>query len=206
VSGARDQKRFLDIVGAFGPRVRAASELGDVLANTEPNTNVDTVPVEFFDQVRSSMRSKGISTRAMAEARGVTYGGLGQFSFAPSRTLLGEYAELLDDSGLREIVESDLFWDRIVSVDAAGTDEVFDLTVPGPASWLADGIVSHNSGALEQDADVVLFIYRDEVYNPDSPDKGTVEILLSKHRNGPVGRLKLTFLQNYTKFASYTGV
>jgi replicative DNA helicase len=62
------------------------------------------------------------------------------------------------------------------------------------------------SGAIEQDADLVLFIYRDEVYNPDSPDKGTVEVLLSKHRNGPVGRLKLTFLQNYTKFANYTGV
>jgi replicative DNA helicase len=62
------------------------------------------------------------------------------------------------------------------------------------------------SGAIEQDADLVIFIYRDEVYNPDSPDKGTVEILLSKHRNGPVGRLKLTFLQNYTKFANYTGV
>ncbi|MEX0874962.1 MAG: replicative DNA helicase [Actinomycetota bacterium] len=61
------------------------------------------------------------------------------------------------------------------------------------------------SGALEQDADVVLFIYRDEVYNRDSTDKGTAEILLAKHRNGPVGRLKLTFLENYTKFASYMG-
>jgi replicative DNA helicase len=61
------------------------------------------------------------------------------------------------------------------------------------------------SGALEQDADVVLFIYRDEIYNRDSTDKGTAEILLAKHRNGPVGRLKLTFLENYTKFASYMG-
>ncbi len=61
------------------------------------------------------------------------------------------------------------------------------------------------SGALEQDADIVLFIYRDEVYNRDSTDKGTAEILLAKHRNGPVGRMKLTFLENYTKFASYMG-
>jgi replicative DNA helicase len=61
------------------------------------------------------------------------------------------------------------------------------------------------SGALEQDADVVLFIYRDEVYNRDSTDKGTAEIILAKHRNGPVGRMKLTFLENYTKFASYMG-
>jgi replicative DNA helicase len=61
------------------------------------------------------------------------------------------------------------------------------------------------SGAIEQDADVVMFIYRDEVYNPDSTDKGTAEIMLAKHRNGPVGRLKLTFLENYTKFANYMG-
>ena len=61
------------------------------------------------------------------------------------------------------------------------------------------------SGAIEQDADVVMFIYRDEVYNADSTEKGTAEILLAKHRNGPVGRLKLTFLENYTKFANYMG-
>jgi len=62
-----------------------------------------------------------------------------------------------------------------------------------------------DSGAIEQDADVVVFIYRDEVYNPDSPERGTAEILVAKHRNGPVGRLKLTFLENYTKFANYMG-
>jgi replicative DNA helicase len=112
----------------------------------------------------------------------------------------------LDDDGIREIANSDLFWDRVVSIESDGAHEVFDLTVPGSASWLADGVVSHNSGALEQDADVVMFIYRDEVYNRDSPDKGTAEIHVAKHRNGPVGHLKLTFLENYTKFANYTGV
>jgi replicative DNA helicase len=61
------------------------------------------------------------------------------------------------------------------------------------------------SGAIEQDADAVLFIYRDERYNQDSTEKGTAEIILAKHRNGPVGRLKLTFLENYTKFANYSG-
>jgi replicative DNA helicase len=56
------------------------------------------------------------------------------------------------------------------------------------------------SGALEQDADVVLFIYRDEVYNHDSPDKGTAEIIVGKQRNGPIGDCKLAFMQNYTRF------
>jgi replicative DNA helicase len=61
------------------------------------------------------------------------------------------------------------------------------------------------SGAIEQDADLILFIYRDEVYNPDSPDKGTAEIIISKQRNGPIGKVRMTFIGQYTKFENYTG-
>lgn len=59
------------------------------------------------------------------------------------------------------------------------------------------------SGAIEQDADLVIFIYRDEVYNEDSPDKGTAEIIIGKQRNGPIGSIRLTFLGEYTKFENY---
>jgi replicative DNA helicase len=202
VSGARDQRLFLERVGAFGPRRAGAEKLAQVLAVRRDGTNVDTLPVEFFEKVKASMAAHGVSHRAMSVARGTSYGGSSRFRFAPSRALMAEYAGLLEDETLLADAESDLFWDRVVEVIPSGEEEVFDLTVPGPASWLADGIVSHNSGAIEQDADMVMFLYRDEYYNPDSDDKGIAEVIIGKHRNGPTGKVQLAWLEQYTKFAS----
>jgi replicative DNA helicase len=200
VTGAEQQSLFLARVGAFGPRVAPAQRLAAYLAAVNANPNVDTLPLEAFEDVRVAMRERGVSTRRMAALRGTSYGGTAHFRFAPSRETLRSYADLLDSPAVRRWLESDLYWDRVVAVEPAGEEPVYDLTVPGPASWLADGIVSHNSGAIEQDADLILMIYREEVYEPNTPRKGIADIIITKQRNGPTGEVHLTFLGEYTRF------
>jgi len=202
ISGVTNQQRFLEVVGSHGPRIPQARRLERALAGRRPNTNVDTLPRKDFDRVRLLMRARGISQRRMVALRGTAYGGVSHFRFAPSRTMLLEYGELLNDDTLKARATSDLFWDRVVAIEPIGEEDIFDLTVPGPACWLADGIVSHNSGALEQDADLILFLYRQSVYKEElPPDEANIaEVIIGKQRNGPIGTVKVVFLPQYARF------
>jgi replicative DNA helicase len=199
VSGSVDQTRFLESVGAFGPRTGQAMKLNGALKVA--NTNVDTLPLETWQLVRAAMAAGGGTRRDVAAARGSS----ALFSFAPSRKTIASYAQVLNSVELSTAAQGDIFWDRVVSIEADGDEEVFDLTVPGPSCWLADGIVTHNSGQVEQDADLVVFIYRDEYYDKDSERPGEADLIIAKHRNGPVGDVVLTFQKEYPKFMNYAG-
>jgi replicative DNA helicase len=205
VTGSENQAKFLHIVGAFGPRREMAARLRTDLAGRKFNPNIDTLPHEIFLQVRSAMRDSGISIRRMAALRGTSCGGMSHFRFAPSRATIRSYAEILDNDDLRRQAETDLFWDTVVEISPQGEDDVFDLTVPGPSSWLADGIVTHNSGAIEQDADIVLLLHRPEYYDPnDQP--GIAEIIVAKNRNGATGTIKLQFEKKLTRFDNLAAI
>jgi replicative DNA helicase len=104
-----------------------------------------------------------------------------------------------DDPWLHDVATSDVLWDEIVGIDLLGPMPVFDATVPDLHNFVADGIVVHNS--LEQDADVVLFLYRNDVYHPeDRENEGIAEVIVAKHRNGPTGTVRLAFHNRFTRF------
>jgi replicative DNA helicase len=96
------------------------------------------------------------------------------------------------------VARSDVYWDQIETIEAEDEEEVYDLTVEGLHNFVADNIIVHNS--IEQDADIVMFIYRDDVYNQESEQKNIAKIIVAKHRNGPVGEVSLFFQASQTRF------
>lgn len=127
---------------------------------------------------------------------------LGDGSIGPVR--LARSAVAVEDRAPAALATSDVLWDAIVEITPLGEQPTFDATVEGTHNFIANGIFAHNS--LEQDADVVLFLYRDELYNAESADRGSAEVIVAKHRNGPTGKLQLAFLDHYTRFANMARV
>ncbi len=131
------------------------------------------------------------------------------------RDICAKIAESLKDELLSVWANSDLLWEEIKSITPAGEEEVFDITVPGCANFLANGIVAHNSGSIEAEADMVCFLYREAYYKmkeafntaeeeggdrPQRAEMEETEIIVGKHRNGPTGMVKVGFMAEYAKF------
>jgi replicative DNA helicase len=205
IHGAEHQRSFLERIGVAGERGAGVEPALAALADVTANPNVDTIPAEVRDLVVDELARIGMTQRGLAEALGEQYCGgylLGTESRprASSRRRLARIADATDSKALAALAQSDVFWDEVVEVVPVGERDVYDATVLGTHNFVADGIVVHNS--IEQDADVVMFLYRDEVYNADSQDKDTAEVIVAKHRAGPTGICRLVFLDYCTLFAN----
>jgi replicative DNA helicase len=188
----------------LGPGARVAlprrSEGHGEQSMTDSELARDTIPKEAWREiVVPAMASAGLTTRAMQQRLGTSYCGTALDKNGLSRDRAMRVADAVESDELGLLALSDVFWDEIVSIEPDGEEEVYDLTVNGLHNFVADDVIVHNS--IEQDADLVMFVYRDEYYNEESDQQGLAEIILSKHRNGPTGVEKLSFLKRYAKFA-----
>ncbi len=362
-------KTFAKEIAIFAKEEAVEKVLKSIEANAY-KTNYDTIPVEFWDDIK---RIKGEESWAsLARRSGIkNTSNIHVYKRSLKRSRFEQFAQALDDTWMNQLANSDIYWDEIISIEAVGLKQVYDLTIPETHNFIANDICVHNttfamnlaenaaidagvgvavfsmempaesltlrmlsslgrinqtkvrsgqldeddwprltsavsilneanifiddtpalsptemrarvrrlkrkhniglivvdylqlmqvkgssenrvneiseisrglkalakemnvpvvalsqlnrgleqrpnkrpvmsdlreSGAIEQDADLIVFIYRDEVYDEDSPDKGTAEIIIAKHRNGPLGVARLTFLGQYTKFENHVSI
>jgi replicative DNA helicase len=140
--------------------------------------------------------------RALSAGRSRKAGSLG--GNVMSRSTSASVAEKPDGEHQARLAFSDVLWDRIVSIVPQAEEDVFDITVAELHNFCVDDIVTHNSGAIEQEADMVSFLYRDAYYNPESaPEPDMTEFIIAKQRNGPTGTIKLRFIKENTLFVPY---
>jgi replicative DNA helicase len=198
VAEGPSMRTFCARVGVHGRRGEAARELGTWLADRTTHTNVDTVPLGVWDLVKSERVRVGLTERQFQAAIGTNYCGTTLYKSCPSRERLMRCADALGSETLREVASSDVFWDKIVSIEPLGPQPVYDATVKETHNFVANGISAHNS--IEQDADVVILLHREDAYERESPRAGEADLIVAKHRNGPTATVTVAFQGHYSRF------
>lgn len=118
---------------------------------------------------------------------------------SPNRMSCLRVAKATNNPVLDMWARSDLLWEPIRSIEYAGEEATYDINVEC-ANFVANGIIAHNSGSLEQDADVVLFLYRDDYYNDGSEKPNIADVIIAKHRLGSTGSVSLFFRKEIGQF------
>jgi replicative DNA helicase len=203
VTGRDEVASFLAQVGGLGPTRSEAHDAilaGFSASAGRPNTNRDVIPREAWATIINPARAEaGITTRELQSLLGTSYCGSTLYRSNLGRERASRVADAIESDELRRLATGGVYWDEIEAIEPDGVEDVYDLTVDGLHNFVAEDMSVHNS--IEQDADLVMFIYRDEYYNEESDQQGLAEVILAKHRNGPTDAVKLSFLKRYAKFA-----
>ena len=189
VHGAENQLRFCEEIGVHGNLGANVPEVRAALAPVCGTTDLDTVPGEVWSRVREALVA-----RHMTPCRHVPTSG----RVAAGRERLAEVADILDEADLEVLATNDVFWDTLVSIENLGEQSVYDATVLGTHNFVADGIAVHNS--LEQDADIVILLHREDMHDRESPRAGEADLIVAKHRNGPCATVTVAFQGHYSRF------
>lgn len=198
VYGVENQLRFLDEIGVHGARGVKADELAAIIRDVTPTTNLDTVPREVWGKVRELLSEQGMTHREFASAMGTQFCGSTLWKHNPSRQRLAKVAGVLGDADLEVMATNDVYWDAVATIEPLGETDVYDATVMGTHNFVVEGIAAHNS--LEQDADMVILLHRDDAYEKESTRPGEADLIVAKHRNGATRDITVAFQGHYSRF------
>jgi len=185
VVGVDDQRRFLQEIDVHGDRTAPGLALLAIVrarSGNRPGAE-ETAPV--WGRVREVMTTADC---APTDSRQV------------DRQSLEQVVQLLDEADLDLEAVNDVLWDSVVSIEPDGVEEVYDATVLGTHNFIANGIAVHNS--IEQDADMVILLHRESMYERESPREGEADLIVAKHRNGPTDTITVAFQGHYSRFTN----
>jgi replicative DNA helicase len=168
-----------------------------------PSEIEDVIPEEIWKYIsRTAIPQQGMTAQTFRDALSREYNTATMImGHDISRDRMETIAKILTlDNKIHDLLTGEVLWDEVIAIEPLGVEPVYDATVETTHNFIANGIVAHNS--IEQDADIVLFLYRDEVYHPDTPDIGTAEIIVAKHRQGSSGTCRVGFISSYALFAN----
>ncbi len=202
IYGSPNQLLFLKKVGCAGKRGHLIPELIEQLQQISPNPNNDVIPKEAWKTViRKAKDEFHLSWRDVCSAINTSYCGTSLYKNGISRQRMQLLCDTIPSKDLKNLAESDIYWDDIASIVELGVEDVYDATVENVHNFVANGIIVHNS--IEQDSDIVMFLLRREYYDPyDKP--GLAELIVAKNRHGAVGSVNMTYRKELAQFANYS--
>jgi replicative DNA helicase len=207
ITGKPNILLFAHEINIFGSKSEKLDRLLEQFEEVTTNTNSDVVPKGIWNEVRKIRKESDFSERAFQAALDMSYCGTTLYKSNLSRERLQRVSTILNNEQLELFANSDIKWEKIKSITHIGKEMTYDLHVEEHHNFVANDFIIHNSGAIEQDADIVSFIYRPEYYailedEEGNSLKGIGEIIIAKHRNGALDTVKLKFTDQYAKFTN----
>ncbi len=185
IEDVEGQRRFLGDIGCHGARGATAATLLQRLSTKRVRRSRGAMDPTAWAGLRTALAVDVDPSATKAS------GGAG------ARGLAG-VAATLDDVELDLHATNDVQWDAVTSIEHAGTQPVFDATVIGVHNFVGNGVCLHNS--IEQDADMVILLHREDAYDRESPRAGEADLIVAKHRNGPTDTIVVAFQGHYSRF------
>ena len=185
VLGVDDQRRFLQEVDVHGEQTTESLSLLDIVRRRSANRSGVETTAAVWGRVSEVMTAGHVvpTNDMQVDAQS-----------------LGQVVQVLDEADLDLEAVNDVLWDSVVSIEPDGVEEVYDATVLGTHNFIANGVAVHNS--IEQDADMVILLHRESMYERESPREGEADLIVAKHRNGPTDTITVAFQGHYSRFTN----